>query len=240
MGDVEAEEKVRKKADVKREQKKLREGETTVVEKKKKDSGPFQGKQTRMTKNNSGRKYLAAKMLVDKNKTYPLDEAIELVKETSFSKFDGTFEAHINTTEKSLRGTVALPHGTGKTIRIKIADDTLIANPVIDFDVLVAHPSMMPKLAKIAKILGPKGLMPNPKTGTISENPEELIKTLSSNLSWKTQPDFPIVHLVVGKVSLATKKLSENLAAVVKSIGKEKIVSLFLKSTMSPSVRVAI
>lgn len=167
-----------------------------------------------------------------------LAQAIDLVKENSFSKFDGTVEVILNVTDKNLRGNVSLPHGTGKAIRIKIADEALIANPVIDFDILVASPNMMPKLAKIAKILGPKGLMPNPKTNTISENPEELAKTLSSSIQWKTQPDFPIIHAMIGKVSFESKKLEENFAALVKSIGKEKIKSVFLKPTMGPSIKV--
>lgn len=237
MGDEQSEEKTRKKAEVKREQKKLREGEETTTIKKKKIASPS----TRNDKSGSGKKYLAAQLLIDKNKNYSASEAIDLVKQASFSKFDGTFEAHINTFEKGLRGTVALPHGTGKEIKVRIADDALIANPVINFDILVAHPLMMPKLAKIAKILGPKGLMPNPKTGTIGENVEELaLRFRSGQQSWKTQPDFPIIHTIIGKVSFDTKKLEENLAALVKSISRDKIVSLFLKSTMSPSVKVAI
>ncbi|MBI3558826.1 50S ribosomal protein L1 [Candidatus Gottesmanbacteria bacterium] len=170
-----------------------------------------------------------------------LTQAINLVKENSFSKFDGAMEVILNVIEKGLRGNVTLPHGTGKTIRVKIADDDLIStieNGRIDFDILVAHPSMMPKLAKIAKILGPKGLMPNPKTNTISENPAELVKILSSAVQWKTQPDFPIIHTVIGKVSFETKKLEENFAALIKSVGKEKIKSVFLKPTMGPSIRV--
>ena len=167
-----------------------------------------------------------------------LTQAIDLVKKNSFSKFDGTVEVILNVTDKSLRGNVTLPHGTGKEIRIRIADDALVSNPMINFDILVAHPSMMPKLAKIAKILGPKGLMPNPKTGTISENPEELVKTLSSFVQWKTQPDFPIIHSIIGKVSFETKKLEENFSALIKSVGKEKIKSVFLKPTMGPSIKV--
>lgn len=168
-----------------------------------------------------------------------ITEAIDLVKKNSFSKFDGTVEVILNVTDKNLRGNVTLPHGTGKTIRVKIADDALVStieNGRIDFDILVASPDMMPKLAKIAKILGPKGLMPNPKNGTISENPEELVKTLSSSIQWKTQPDFPIIHTVIGKVSFENKKLGENFTALVKSVGKEKIKTVFLKPTMGPSV----
>ena len=117
--------------------------------------------------------------------------AQSLIDKSSFSKFDGSVELHINVSDKGIRGTVSLPHGTGKQVRVKIADDKLIsdlsANGKIDFDILVASPEMMPKLAKIAKILGPRGLMPNPKTNTIGENPSQLVKILSSSVSWKTQ-----------------------------------------------------
>ncbi len=188
-----------------------------------------------------GKNYLKVKDLVDKKKTYSLDEAIDLVKKTSFSKFDGAVETHINVSEKGLRGTVSLPHGTGKTVRVRIADDALIADPRIDFDILVAHPAMMPKLAKIAKILGPRGLMPNPKTGTIGENVEELaLRLRSGQQSWKTETEFPIVHSIIGKVSFENKKLEENLAVLLKSIGHDKIKSVFLKATMGPSIKVAI
>lgn len=187
-----------------------------------------------------GKKYAVSALQVDPKKLYSLAEAVNLVKKTSYSKFDGSVEVHINATDKNLRGTVTLPHSTGKTLRVKIADDALIANPVIDFDVLVASPDMMPKLAKIAKILGPKGLMPNPKTNTISENPSELVRILSSSVQWKTQPDFPIIHAVIGKVSFEAKKLEKNFAALTKSIGRDKIVSVFLKATMGPSIKTEI
>lgn len=188
----------------------------------------------------SGKKYVAAKSLVEAKKLYSLTDALGLVKKTSYSKFDGSVEIHFNLTDKNLRGNVTLPHGTGKQIRVKIADDALVANPIIDFDILVATPAMMPKLAKIAKILGPKGLMPNPKTNTISDDPEKLVKSLSSSLSWKTQPDFPIVHAVIGKVSFENEKLEENFTALTKSIGRDKIKSVFLKATMGPAVKVEV
>lgn len=232
MGDPQEEEKARKKAKVKRAAKK-------EVEEPKKESKKSVKSVTSVT--SRGRKYLKVAPLVDNKKVYSLPEALDLVKKTSFSKFDGTVELHLNVTDKGLRGTVALPHGTGKQVRIRVADDALIANPVIDFDILVAHPSMMPKLAKIAKILGPRGLMPNPKAGTIGENPEALALSLSKGqMQWKTEADFPIVHTIIGKVSFEPKKLEENFAALVKSINKEKIRSAFLKPTMGPAVRVQI
>ena len=239
MGDEVAEAEAKKKAAEKRAQKKLaKKEEVKEVEEVKKE--PKKSLKSSPSMPSRGKKYLAVAPLVDKKKVYSLADALDLVKKTSYSKFDGTVEMHLNVMEKGLRGVVSLPHGTGKKIRVRIADDELIANPVIDFDILVAHPSMMPKLAKIAKILGPRGLMTNHKTNTISENPEELVKKLTGSSSWRTETDFPIVHTIIGKVSFEDKKLTENLSVIVKSIGKDKIKSAFLKPTMGPAVRVAI
>lgn len=250
MGDLEAEETARKKAEAKRAQKKIAKKEPSLreanevsaeailpVEEKKIASPAKRGRNDKYVFK-TGKKYNTAKALVDPKKIYSVADAMALVKKTSYSKFDGSVEVHLNVTEKNLRGSITLPHGNGKTLRIKIADDKLVENPVIDFDVLVATPAMMPKLAKIAKILGPKGLMPNPKTGTISDDPEKLVKSLSSSLSWKTQNDFPIIHAVIGKISFEAKKLEENFLALTKSIGKDKITSVFVKPTMGPSVSV--
>lgn len=262
MGDEVAEESRRKVGKAKREQKKAEKAATiaqkearqeiTVAPEETPTQEPQESteeiKEIKTTKKKvveskyrfpTGKRYAEVKSLVDPKKVYSLSDAVALVKKTSYSKFDGSVEVHLNVTDKNLRGVVALPHGTGKQIRVKIADEALIANPVIDFDVLVASPEMMPKLAKIAKILGPKGLMPNPKTGTIGENPEAIALNLSKGQTqWKTQPDFPIIHAVVGKVSFEDKKLAENLAALTKSIGRDKIVSAFIKATMGPSIKV--
>lgn len=252
MGDLEAEQAARKKAEVKREQKKLKtkKDETpTVSEEKNVEEKITPKKSEKASVQPSvvirGKKYLEVSKLVDKNKTYSLPEALDLVKKTSFSQFDGSVEVIFNVLEKGLRGTVSLPHGTGKKIRVRVADEALVSSlekgGQIDFDILVAHPSLMPKLAKVAKILGPKGLMPNPKTGTIGENPEKLVEALSKGqINWKTETDFPIIHTVIGKVSFETKFLEENFAALLKSINKEKIVSTFVKPTMGPSIKVQV
>lgn len=240
MGDIEAEEAARKKAEEKRAQKKAAKKEEAPVEAAPEPEvkKPVKKKEAERYHFAAGKKYLEAKKLVDPKKVYSPSEAFELVKKTSTSSFDGTVEVHLNVTDKNLRGIVALPNGTGKQVRVRIADDALIANPVIDFDILVASPDMMPKLAKIAKILGPKGLMPNPKTGTIGPDPEKLAKELSGGQTqWKTQPDFPIIHATIGKVSWEPKKLADNFAALTKSIGKDKIVSVFVKATMGPAIR---
>ena len=240
MGDVEAEEKVRSKAAVKREQKKIREGEEVVVTPVKTEV-----KKKKVETKTTGKNYLTAVAKIDKNKSYSPAEAIKIIKEIAYDNFNETVELVINVTEKGIRGNVALPNGTGKEVKVKIADEELISaiekGGKIDIDILVATPDMMPKLSKIAKILGPRGLMPNPKTNTISPKPEELALSLSKGqINFKTETNFPIIHTIIGKLDFDDKKLLENLAVLIKAIGKDKIVSLFLKSTMSPAVKLAI
>lgn len=197
------------------------------------------------------KRYKEVAGLVDKTKLYPLAEAVALVKKTSLTRFDGTVELHVNLNPASLgdtkgdfRGSVALPHGTGKEVRVVIADDALLANieaGKMDFDVLVAHPSMMPKLAKVARVLGPKGLMPNPKNGTIGEHPERLALSLAKGqINFKAEPGNPIVHLPVGKVSFEDTKLIENIEAILSSIGRGKILRATLAATMGPGVKLAL
>jgi large subunit ribosomal protein L1 len=195
-----------------------------------------------------GKKYLEVRGMVDKTKLYPLTEAIKLVKKTSITKFDGTVEIHLNLNpmtlgdKKDLRGSVNLPHGTGKQIRVLVADEKIIADITegkINFDVLVAHPSMMPKLARVAKILGPKGLMPNPKTGTVTEDVDKRVKELSTGkVNFKTEPENPIVHMPIGKVSFEDSQISENVKAVLDGIGRGKIARATLASTMGPGVKI--
>ena len=179
-----------------------------------------------------------------KSTVYPVAGGVEILKKFKASKFDETVELHINVLEKGISGQVSLPHGTGKTLRIKIADDALLAEVEkgnIDFDVLIAAPSMMPKLGKVAKILGPRGLMPNPKAGTITDKPDALIEKLSKGqINYKTEAAAPLIHLSVGKISFDEKKLQENISTVIRSIGAEKITEITLKSTMSPAIRIQI
>lgn len=196
-------------------------------------------------------RYKKAAELVDKSKLYKLGRAVELVKKTSTTKFDGTVEAHININpatlpdvKQTLTGSVNLPHGTGKKRVIAIADEALIkkvAEGKIEFDVLVAHPSMMPKLAKVAKFLGPKGLMPNPKNRTVSPEPEKRVQELSGGeISFKSEPNNTIIHQAIGKVSFTEDQLAENVKVMVKAVGQSKISKLTLNSTMSPGIRVDI
>lgn len=188
--------------------------------------------------------YSAKVMEIDKNKTYSLSEALEVLKKVNLAKFDETVELHINTTEAGINGTVKLPHGTGKEIRIAVASDALlqkIESGKIDFDILIATPDIMPKLAKVAKVLGPKGLMPNPKNGTISENPEEAMKKFQGGqISFKTESKVPVMHLTVGKLSFGDEKLSENIRTIIAAIKKDRITQIVLKSTMSPAIRLQV
>jgi len=187
-------------------------------------------------------KFQNAQALIEKNKLYSPKEALELVKKATITKFDATMELHINVIEKGIKGMITLPHSTGKEVRVAIADEKRLVEVekgIINFDILIASPDMMPKLAKIAKILGPKGLMPNPKAGTITKDPKGLAASFAKGQTqYKTEPDFPIIHTVIGKASFKDEDLVENLNALLDTIGRTKIVSVFLKSTMSPSVKV--
>lgn len=189
-------------------------------------------------------RYKKASSAFDKSKQYKLAEAIETLKGLNKAKFDETVELHLNVTDKGISGTVTLPHGTGKQTRVVIADDEVIAEiekGKINFDVLLAEPSMMPKLAKVARVLGPRGLMPNPKNGTISNNPKDLMKKYEGgHFSYKTEAKFPIMHLMVGKVSFEDKKLEENIKTIISAIKKENIKKAVLKSTMSPGIRISL
>lgn len=191
-------------------------------------------------------RYKEAIMKIDHNKLYPIPDAFTLLREVSLARFDGSIELHINVIEKGLRGNVSLPHGTGKKVRVAIADSTTIDKLVseiekgkFNFDALVAHPQIMGKLARVAKFLGPRGLMPNPKAGTISTEPEKIAKKLEAGeINWKTESDFPIIHQVIGKLSFKDKQLEDNYKVLIKSISCDKIKSITLKSTISPGIKV--
>lgn len=192
------------------------------------------------------KKYQAAVMKLDHQKVYLISEAIALLREVSYSRFPGSIELHINTLEKGLRGTAKLPHGTGKEIKVAIADSSSVDKLVeeisqgkINFDALIAHPSAVPKLAKVAKFLGPRGLMPNPKAGTISSEPEKAAEKLKKGeIAWKNESDFPIIHQVIGRMTFKDSQIEENFQAFIKSIGTNKITNITLKSTMSPGIKV--
>jgi large subunit ribosomal protein L1 len=189
-------------------------------------------------------KYSDLRKLIDQKKNYPLSQALELLTKVQRGKFDETVELHVNTVSLGLSGQVVLPHGSGKKTRVAIVTDALIAEVEkgkIEFDVLVAEPSMMPKLAKVARILGPKGLMPNPKNGTISPKPEEVAKKFEGGqISFRTEGKAPLMHLIVGKMSFGDKKLEENIKTVLAAVKKTNIQKVVLKSSMSPAIRLQI
>jgi large subunit ribosomal protein L1 len=219
------------KVEVKAE-KKTEEKEEKSKKPKKKSSG-----QTRVR----GKKYMAAAKNIDRTKFYTVTEAVSLLKKLKFAGFDESVELHLNVEKDGLKGEVELPHATGKTTRVVVVSDELLSEiegGKINFDMLVTHPSFMPKLAKYAKVLGPRGLMPNPKAGTISPNPEELVKKFSKGtLRWKSEPKFPLVHQMVGKISLEEKQIVENINAFINTVGRKNILEGFVKTTMSPSIK---
>jgi large subunit ribosomal protein L1 len=206
-------------------------------------------KKTTLKKHQSAN-YKKAAALVDKNKTYKLADALPLLEKMKRSKFDETVELHINTVEKGISGSLTLPHGTGKATRVVIANATAdpkavddlikaIESGKIDFDVLIATPDSMPKLARVARVLGPRGLMPNPKSGTVTPKPDEIAKKFEGGqFNFKTESKFPIMHLAVGKLSFGDEKLSDNIKTAVKAVKTKNIRSMTLKSTMSPGIRI--
>ena len=210
---------------------------------------------------------------VEKNKLYTIEDAVKLVKETSNSKFDATVEVAMNLNldvkkaDQQLRGAVVLPHGTGKSKKILVltkgegakAAKELGADYVgdvdmitkiekenwFDFDVIIATPDMMPMLGKIGKLLGPKGLMPNPKTGTVTNDVAKAVEeTKKGKVNYRTD-SFGNVHGIVGKVSFDNDKLVENLKAFVEAIMKVKpstvkgtyVKNISISSTMGPGVK---
>jgi large subunit ribosomal protein L1 len=194
--------------------------------------------------------YLAVSQKVDKNKTYKLDDAVKLLEQLKRAKFDETVELHCNTVEKGISGNVTLPHGTGKEVRIEIVNQSedpkhveevvkKVESGTIDFDVLIATPDSMPKLAKIARFLGPRGLMPNPKNGTVSQKPQDVAKKFQGGqVNFKTEAKFPILHMSIGKVSFGERKLVDNAKAAIEAIQIKNIKNATLKSTMSPGLRI--
>jgi large subunit ribosomal protein L1 len=220
-----------------------------------------------------GKKYRETAKLVDTQKKYPMAEAVDLLTKLSTSTFDGTAEAHIriaaDTTQADqlVRTTVNLPHGTGKTVRIAafVPDDMVdeakkagaviagndglikdIESGKIDFDIAVAVPAMMKNLGKIAKTLGQKGLMPNPKAGTVTDNVAKTIGELKKGRIECKMDKFGIIHVPFGKISFGDKKLLENLQALMNAVIEAKpagikstyIMSVSLTPTMGPGVKV--
>ena len=198
-------------------------------------------KHRKVKERSRSKSYQTVAQIVDRSKKYNLTEALNILEKLKRSKFDETVELHINTIEAGVSGNITLPHTTGKQIRVAIADDDVLAKVAsgkIDFDVLLAAPNMMPQLAKVAKFLGPKGLMPNPKNSTLVKDPQKAAQNFQKGqINFRTEAKAPIMHLTIGKMSFGSKKLSENIQALIDAIKKEKIRNVTLKSTMSPGIK---
>lgn len=220
------------------------------------------------------KKYEEALNKIEKGKLYSLEDAVKLVKETSISKFDGTVEIAVRLNldtkknDQQLRGAIVLPHGTGKTKKVLVlakgdaakaateagadyAGDVDMINKIekenwFDFDVIIATPEMMPLLGKLGKILGPKGLMPNPKTGTVTMDTKKAVEDVKKGRVEYRTDSYANVHAVVGKVSFDDNKLIDNVNAFMDVIIKSKpqaakgiyLKNVSLASTMGPGVKV--
>ena len=190
-----------------------------------------------------GKKYTESQTLVDKTKLYPLTDAIKLVKKTSYSKFDGTVELHLVVKKLGTTFNVNLPYSAGKKKKVEVADKKTLEKlkkGKIDFDVLLATAEMMPHLVPFAKLLGPKGLMPNPKTGTLIKNIKDADKFSGNSITLKTERAAPVIHTTIGKVSQKEKELAENTASILEAFGKRQIRKAYLASTMGPSIKLEI
>ncbi len=220
------------------------------------------------------KKYTEALSKIDKTKVYAKEEAVKLVKETSISSFDGSVDVAIRLNldtkkaDQQLRGAIVLPKGTGKTAKVLViakgpkateakeagADyvgDTDMLDKIekenwFDFDTIIATPDMMPALGKLGKVLGPKGLMPNPKTGTVTMDVKKAVEDVKSGKVEYRTDSFGIIHSIIGKVSFSEEDLLANLNAFVSTILKIKpasvkgdyVKSISISSTMGPGIKV--
>lgn len=251
--------------------KEARKAEKTAEEGGKKDKPA--PKPTRSRTERAGKRYREAAKLVDRTKNYTLADALELAAKTANTKFDASIEMHINLgvdprqADQNVRDNVTLPGGTGKTTRIAAlaeADDADKAKAAgadiagveeifakldkeeIDFDILIATPALMPRLGKYARLLGPRGLMPNPKSGTVSQNPASAVKEAKAGRVEYRVDQAGIIHLGIGKASFDSQKLLQNAEAIMSSVRAAKpaslkgnyIKSIYVSSTMGPSIKV--
>jgi large subunit ribosomal protein L1 len=222
----------------------------------------------------SGKKYKAAAAKVDRMKYYTVPEAVALVKETSISKFDGTVECHVRLgvdprqADQQVRGVVVMPNGLGKTVRILVfcqGDGARLAREAgadfvadtdewiakiqggwTDFDVAIATPDVMGKVGRVARILGPRGLMPNPKVGTVTADVATAVKNAKAGQVQYRTDKGGIIHSTIGRASFDVEQLSVNLKALMEALIKAKpatskgqyVRRVALSSTMGPGVRV--
>ncbi len=255
------------------EERQARKEETKQAEKaaseKKKGAAPI----TRPLIERRGKKYQAAAKLVEKGKVYGLKDAIALAIKTNTTKFDASLEAHVRLgvdprqADQNIRTTIVLPNGNGKTVRVAvfapldeakkaltagadIAEDDAFLKRLekgeIDFDVLISTPAFMPKLGRFARLLGPKGLMPNPKAGTVTMDVEKAVKEAKAGKVEYRVDKQSIVHIGLGKVSFGEQKLLENATAFFDSLKAQKpasikgqyVKSVFVTTSMGPSIAV--
>ena len=221
------------------------------------------------------KKYQEAAKLIDRTKRYSLEEACELVKKTSTSKFDATVECAVRLNidprkaEQNLRGAVSLPHGTGKTVRVLVvtkgakieeakaagadyAGEAELLEKIkggwFEFDVVIASPDMMGELGKLGRILGPKGLMPNPKTGTVTMDIERVVKEFKAGKVEYRTDKVGNIQVPVGKVSFTAQALKENIQTIYRQMMRIKpstvkgvyMQNFTITSTMGPGIKVAI
>ena len=223
-----------------------------------------------------GKKYVEAAKKVDRSVAYEANDAVKLVKETAVAKFDETIEVHIRTgcdgrhAEQQIRGAVVLPNGTGKTVKVlvfakgdKVAEaeaagadyvggDELIPkiqnDGWLDFDVVVATPDMMGVVGRLGKVLGPKGLMPNPKAGTVTMDVTKAINDIKAGKIEYRLDKTNIIHCPIGKASFTEEQLTQNLNSLLDALVKAKpstlkgqyLKSITLTSTMGPGVKVSV
>ncbi|QQS39377.1 hypothetical protein IPM62_02075 [Candidatus Woesebacteria bacterium] len=188
-----------------------------------------------------GNKYKTSLAKVDKTKLYSLTEALRIAKESSYAKFDATLEMHAVLKKENVSAQVKLPFSAGKTKVIEVADDNTLVKlkaGKVDFDVLLATGDMMPKLVPFAKILGPRGLMPNPKNGTVIKTKDDAKKFSASAITVKTEKKAPLIHTTIGKVSQDDKELEANAQSIIKAIGKSLFAKTYICASIGPSVKV--
>lgn len=221
----------------------------------------------------AGKKYSAALAMVDRSKTYSYTEAVALAQKTTTTKFDSSVEVSFSLNvdprqaEQNIRGALVLPNGTGRTQRVlvitqgpkveeaKAAGADFVGGKEMleqiqggwfDFDVIVATPDMMGQLGRLGKLLGPKGLMPNPKTGTVTPTPEKAVEDVKKGMVEYRADQYGNIHVMVGKVSFDEKKLVENVQFVLNTLIKAKpatvkgkyITNISLSTTMGPGIHV--
>jgi large subunit ribosomal protein L1 len=229
-------------------------------------------KPPRSREERAGQKYRESAKQIDKTKAYNLAEAVDLATKTSPVKFDATVEMHFNLAvdpkqaDQNVRDSVVMPHGTGRSVRIAVFADAADAEKAkkagaeitgtdtitaaldkeqLDFDVLIAAPALMPKLGKYARLLGPRGMMPNPKSGTVTADVAKAVQEAKAGKVEYRVDQSGIVHIAIGKVSFGPQKLLENAQAIVSSVRAAKpasvkgiyVKSVFVSSTMGPSIK---